>query len=176
MKRYYNQDIDKWYYEGTSINILYGGALYCGILNEEMLGSLGYVEYVEPEPTEEELLQRARESKLLELDAYDSSPNVNSFSVGGVEMWLDAATRQQLRISLDACQQAGRETVEKWFNGVRYEFPTTTWYQMLIAVEVYASDALNVTDAHRAAIEALGSIADIEEYDFTVGYPDKLSF
>jgi hypothetical protein len=47
---------------------------------------------------------------------------------------------------------------------------------MLGLVEVYASDALNVTESHKAAINALDDIEDVEAYDYTVGYPDKLSF
>jgi len=47
---------------------------------------------------------------------------------------------------------------------------------MLAAVEVYAADALNVTESHKAAINALTTIKDIEDYDFTTGYPEKLEF
>ena len=91
-------------------------------------------------------------------------------------MWLDAQTRQQLRISLDAMQQAGRETVTKWFDGEQYTYPIDVWYYMLAQVEVYASDALNVTESHKAAVNALTSVAEVEGYDYTQFYPDKLSF
>ena len=91
-------------------------------------------------------------------------------------MWLDAQTRQQLRISLDALSQACRENVTNWFDGEQYTYPIDVWYYMLRLVEVYASDALNVTEAHKAAIHALTSVSDVEAYDYTVGYPDKLSF
>ena len=47
---------------------------------------------------------------------------------------------------------------------------------MLVAVEVYAGDALNVTESHKAAVEALESVEDVEAYDYTVGYPTKLVF
>ena len=40
---------------------------------------------------------------------------------------------------------------------------------------MYASDALNVTEAHKAAINALESVEDVEAYEFS-GYPEKLSF
>lgn len=128
------------------------------------------------EPTSEELLQRAKANKIAELEVYDSSDAVNSFSVNGISMWLDAATRQQLRISLDAMQQAGRETVTKWFDGEQYTYPIDVWYYMLAQVEVYASDALNVTESHKAAINALESVNDVDGYDFTKGYPEKMSF
>lgn len=133
-----------------------------------------FEEWVEPTPTPEELLARAKANKIAELESYDDS-EVNSFSVNGKDMWLDHDLRQQLRISLDALSQAGRENVTKWFDGIEYTYPIDVWYYMLGQVEVYASDALNVTESHKAAINALESIADVEAYEFS-GYPDKLSF
>lgn len=175
-KKYYNQTTGEWYTEGQSVTKYINGSLFSGIPSVELLTEWGFEEYIEPAPTPEELLQKAKDAKMAELDAYDSSDAVNSFTIGGVEMWLDAPTRQQLRISLDACYSLGRETVSKWFNGVEYTFKINVWYQMLTALEVYAADALNVTESHRAAINDLDTIEAVEGYDFTTGYPSKLIF
>ena len=176
MKRYYNSTTKEWYTEGSSMTRKVDGGVFSGIPSVEQLESWGFEEWVAPTPTPEELLARAKANKIAELEAYDASEEVNSFSVDGKTMWLDAATRQQLRISLDAMQQAGRENVTKWFDGVEYTYPIDVWYYMLGQVEVYASDALNVTESHKAAINALESIEDVEEYNFQSGYPEKLSF
>ena len=175
MKRYYNPTTHEWYTEGNSITKNISNGVFSGIPSVEQLESWGFEEWVEPTPTPEELLARAKANKIAELEAYDASEEVNSFSVDGKTMWLDAATRQQLRISLDAMQQAGRENVTKWFDGIEYTYPIDVWYYMLGQVEVYASDALNVTESHKAAINALESIEDVEGYEFS-GYPEKLSF
>ena len=175
MKRYYNSTTKEWYTEGTSITRKVEGGVFSGIPSVEQLTEWGFEEWVEPVPTPEELLAKAKASKIAELEAYDAS-EVNSFSVNGKDMWLDHDVRQQLRISLDALSQAGRETVTKWFDGQAYAFPTVVWFQMLTAVEVYASDALNVTEGHRAAIESLLTVEEVEAYDFASGYPEKLSF
>jgi hypothetical protein len=121
-------------------------------------------------------LEQAKQEKIWEINDYDHSDAVNSFSVNGKDMWIDAQTRQQLRISLDACRDVGRETVTKWFDGIEYTYPITQWYQMLAAVEVYASDALNVTEGHKAAVNALQTVEAVENYDYTTGYPTKLVF
>lgn len=176
MKKYYNSTTHEWYTEGQSLTRKIDNGVFSGIPSEQRLTEWGFEEWIEPEPTPEELLQRAKASKIAELEAYDASDAVNSFEVKGKTMWLDAATRQHLRISLDAMQQAGRENVTKWFDGEQYTYPIDVWYYMLSLVEVYASDALNVTESHKAAINALTSVSDVEEYDYTVGYPDKLSF
>ena len=175
MKRYYNSTTKEWYTEGNSITKYIDGSLFSGIPSVEQLESWGFEEYIEPTPTPEELLARAKASKIAELEAYDAN-EVNSFSVNGKDMWLDHDVRQQLRISLDALSQAGRENVTKWFDGVEYTYPIDVWYYMLGLVEVYASDALNVTESHKAAINALESIEDVEAYEFQSGYPEKLSF
>lgn len=176
MKKYYNENTKEWYTEGKSMTRKIDDGVFSGIPSEQQLEQWGFKEWVEPTPTPEELLARTKAEKIAELEAYDGSDAVNSFNVEGKDMWLDAGIRQQLRISLDAMKALGRETVTKWFEGVEYVFPTDTWYQMLAAVEVYAADALNVTEKHRASINALRSIEEIEEYDFTEGYPEKLVF
>ena len=176
MKRYYNPTTKDWYTEGNSITKYINGSLFSGIPSEQRLTEWGYEEYIEPTPTPEELLARAKADKIAELEAYDASEEVNSFSVDGKTMWLDAATRQQLRISLDAMQQAGRENVTKWFDGLEYTYPIDVWYYMLGLVEVYASDALNVTESHKAAINAKTTVKQVEDYNFQSGYPEKLSF
>lgn len=175
MKRYYNQTTHEWYTEGNSITKYIDGSLFSGIPSVEQLEQWGFEEYVEPTPTPAQLLQRAKDAKLAELEAYDAN-EVNSFSVDGKDMWLDHDLRQQLRISLDALSQAGRENVTKWFDGLEYTYPIDVWYYMLGLVEVYASDALNVTEAHKAAISALEEIEDVEAYDFHQNYPEILRF
>lgn len=142
--------------------------------SEEILLENGWMIWEEPELSDEVILQREKLVKLGEIDTYDNSSNVNLFYLGGVPMWLDAATRQQLRISIEAYQATGAQTVTKWFEGQQFTFPTNAWLQMLNALEVYAAEALNVTEAHKAAIMNMDNIEDVQEYDITDGYPEKL--
>ena len=175
MKRYYNATTNEWYTEGNSITKNISNGVFSGIPSEQQLTEWGFEEYIEPTPTPEELLARAKADKIAELEAYDAS-EVNSFSVNGKDMWLDHDVRQQLRISLDALSQAGRETVTKWFDGVEYTYPIDVWYYMLGLVEVYASDALNVTESHKAAINAKTTVKQVNSYNFKKNYPEKLVF
>ena len=146
---------------------------------EEMILAAGWMIYEppvepEPEPTEEELTERAREDKLMEINAYDNSNRVNIFYLAGQPLWLDAQTRQTLRISIESYQAMGIESVTKWFGGQQYTFPTIAWLQMLVALEVYAAEALNVTEQHRVEVQNLTTREEIEAYDITVGYPEPL--
>jgi hypothetical protein len=64
--------------------------------------------------------------------------------------------------------------VTKWFGGQQFTFPISAWITMLNALEVYAAEALNITEMHKANIMAMNSIEEIEDYDITEGYPEKL--
>lgn len=177
MKKNYNSQKNEWYNEGSAIvRKLDNGGLFFGVPSVEQLTEWGFEEWVEPTPTQEQLLQMAKESKIAELESYDSSPDVNSFSIGGQDMWLNVEERQQIATQISANEAVGRESMTRWFGGQSFTFPLTVWKQMLTALEVYAGDALNVTERHRAAIEQLDTVGEIEEYDFTEGYPEKLNF
>lgn len=170
------KDSEGHYYYGGAMTRLVDGVLFSGVPTVEQLTAWGYEEVIEPEPTPEELLERAKQEKLWELDSYDSSEDVNSFTIGGQTMWLNVEERQQIATQISANEAVGREQMTRWFGGASFTFPLTVWKQMLTALEVYAGDAINVTEGHRAAINSLESIEDIEAYDFTVGYPTKLVF
>lgn len=176
MKRYYNKTTGKWYNEGRTMTHSTENMLFSGIPTEEQLSEWGFEEWVEPGLPEEELLENAKKEKINALLEYDSSENVDSFTIGEQVIWLTVEERQQIATQISANESIGRDTMTRWFNGQTYTFPINTWKQMLVALEVYAGDALNVTESHKAAINALETIQEVEEYDFTLNYPPKLVF
>jgi hypothetical protein len=176
MKRYYNATTKEWYTEGNSITKNISNGVFSGIPSEQRLTEWGFEEWHEPESTSEELLARAKASKIAELEAYDSSDEVNSFSVNGVSMWVPADKRAVLRISIEAYKALGAENITKIWEGQEYTFSTSEWNTMLNQVEVYASECFNQTQRHLAAINALNTLEEITDYDYTVDYPEKLEF
>ena len=121
-------------------------------------------------------LEEAKSEKIFEIEDYDRSEAVNSFTIGNQTMWLTVDERQQLATQISSNEAIGRDTMTRWFNGQEFTFPIATWKQMLVALEVYAGDALNVTESHKAAVNALETIEEVDNYDITAGYPEKLSF
>lgn len=122
-----------------------------------------------------ELLSQAKDAKMREIEAYDRSTAVNSFTLGDTEMWLSFDERARIRQSIAAYRNEGRTEMTKWFNGKAFTFPLDTWQTMLDKLSVYASEALNVTERHKAEVSALTSIEAVESYDYKTGYPEKLS-
>lgn len=143
---------------------------------EEQMIEAGWQVYTEPEPTNAEKLQAAKDEKLMQIENYDASPNVERFTINGTPMWLNHEVRQQIKTSVEAYIATGAQTVTKIFDGVEYTFPCETWLQMLAALEVYAAEALNATERHKINVSKLNNVQDVIDYDYTTGYPLKLAF
>lgn len=131
------------------------------------------------EPTLDEL--KADITALIE--DYDSSTAVNSFLLNGATVWLDKSTRVGLVNSTTICKQAGLAagtpeteiTTTLWLDGVKLVIPCDTALQLLSALELYALECFNVTAQHKADIAAATSVDELMNYDYTGGYPDKLT-
>lgn len=179
MKLYYKIIDDKPVYSYCKTIVLEqshnGIKSYHTILHptEEQILAAGWEEYIAPL---EEQLRIAKQEKIEQLEQYDASANVNEFTINGSAMWLDHNVRQQLKTSVEAYATAGAETVTKIFNETEYTFTPEQWLQMLVLLEIYASDALNNTERHKIAINALTTLEEVEDYDYTTGYPTKLQF
>jgi hypothetical protein len=128
------------------------------------------------EPTEAQLLDMAKAEKQTAITEHDNSANVNSFTVGGVPMWLNFEQRSRLTASLDSIESTGGTEMTKSFGGIEYTFTCSQWRAMISAVEVYAGQCQTVTQEHRAAVAALTTIKKVQQYDHTTGYPEKLAF
>ena len=141
---------------------------------EDAILADGWVEYEPPVivPTLEEI----KANKVEEILAYDSSSDVNEFSIGGVPMWLDKATRAGLLLRFEAEGKVGRTETTLWNDGQSYTLPLEQAQQILIALELYASACYDNTQSHIAEVMKLESKEAVESYDYTTGYPQKLLF
>ena len=63
-----------------------------------------------------------------------------------------------------------------WYNGIRYTLTVESAVQMLLAIELYASECYDNTQEHIAKIESLETTDDLAAYNYTTGYPEKLKF
>ena len=121
-------------------------------------------------------LPAIKDYRIQQVSIYDSSSNVNEFSLGDIKMWLTVGERQQLATQISANESVGRDSMSKWFGGMEFTFTISEWKQMLVALEVYAGDALNVTNSHKSEIESIDNADEVIAYDITKNYPEKLKF
>ncbi len=91
-------------------------------------------------------------------------------------MWLDRDTRASLRNTIESSIILGRENLNIWFNDMYVTLPVATAKNLLAALELYATDCYNVTAQHKVAVKELTTIEEVDNYDITSGYPEKLNF
>lgn len=121
-------------------------------------------------------IEQAKTAKITEITQYDLSSAVNEFYLDGMPMWLDKDTRVGLMNSTQIEKAAGNETTTLWFGTMKFVIPCDLAIQMLSALELYALKCFNKTAEHKANVEKLTTKEEIEAYDYTIDYPEKLKF
>ena len=121
-----------------------------------------------------DVLQRAKETVIAAIEAYDTTPAVNGFILNGERVWLDKSTRVGLMNSTQIAKAMGKKTTTLWFGGMKIEVDCDKAIQLLSALEMYALECFNVTAAHKKAVAELNTVEDVLGYDYTKGYPEQL--
>ena len=73
--------------------------------SNEILESEGWAVYSE----ENYSVDKSKNIKINEVNDYDTSSNVNAFSINGVSLWIDKSTRSGLMLRLNAESSMGLE-------------------------------------------------------------------
>lgn len=120
-------------------------------------------------------LARAKREVLKKIEAYDTSSAVNGFMLNGAEVWLDKATRVGLMNSTTIAKATGQATTTLWLGDMKIVVDCDKAIQLLSALEMYALECFNVTAAHKKAVGELTSVEEVLSYDYTKGYPEKLT-
>lgn len=137
----------------------------------EILVRAGYV-YVEDV---EEELQRAKEVKIAQIAAYSDSDAVNSLTFQGIKTWLTPNVRANYLVSLDAAELLGETDITFVVEGVQASLPIKQVRLLLAKIQRYADACYIVTEGHKRAVRALQTVEEVESYDYTKGYPEKLA-
>ena len=143
---------------------------------DKMLEEQGWVRYVPPTPTDEEIFQREKQHKLNEIQHYDSSREVNNFYIGEHSVWLDKATRTGLTLRFNSELAAKHEITTLWYDNMKFTLPINDAIAMLYAIELYASVCYDNTQQHLANVSNITTMEELENYDYRSGYPEMLRF
>ncbi len=161
---------------GTEISVGYWQELLDGQAAGKIIVSdeNDYPILAEPRPS----LDGTRKMVLARIRAYDTSNAVNSFTLNGTAMWLDKAARASLARTLEILEASGADSVTVWSDGmppVPVELSIENARTLLNAVELYAKECMNVTQTHIRAIFDTNDTDEVLLYDYTAGYPEKLT-
>lgn len=110
------------------------------------------------------------------INEYDKSSQVNGVTINGMYTWFDKATRVGLRNSTNVLKKLGNETTSLWVNNKEITIKCDQLTDMLDKLEVYALNCFDITSKHKRNVYQLNTIEEIENYDYTSGYPEKLTF
>ena len=90
-------------------------------------------------------LLELKAQKISELQAYDSSESVNSFSIDNVSGWLNKATRVGLMNSISIERESGRSETTIWLNDAK----------LVLSIEKAIDTPLRVTIQHKGISKPL---------------------
>ena len=174
MKKYFKEiDGTRVYKTRSQITITKNGMTTYNP-TEKMILEDGWTEYVYVAP--EKTIQEYKREKLDEIKHYDESSEVNEFFIHDIPVWLDKTTRVGLKLRFESEIAMGKTETTLWYNNIQFPLPLENAIQMLFAIEVYASSCYDMTQYHLAQVNELEDINEIENYDYTTGYPEKLNF
>ena len=144
---------------------------------------VGVEKVVNHKPTKKDVAELAAEylasvktAKKSEIEDYAKSGAVKVFAINGVSGWLDSEARVSIRRAVADKAAQGRESVTVYLSEVGFTMTPAKAEEILAAVEVYASDCFDVTENHKAAVDALDNVDAVEAYDYANGYPQPLQF
>ena len=125
-------------------------------------------------------LEQAKQEKIAQIEEYDNSDTVNGFDIvmgqDTITAWIHPEQRANYKNSLDSAELLGLTEVHPVFNGIQLTLETVMAKMALAQIQIYADRCFIVTETHKANVEALESIEDVDAYDNTTGYPERLTF
>lgn len=150
---------------------------------DEQLIQAGWMEWIpEEHPEPQKTLEQVKEEKIAEIMEYDSSSNVNEFFIhygnSYIPYWGSKADRVSLRRAVEDYIEQGIENYRLDIRemGIYITLSCDWLLDVLRQLEVYATQCYNTTTDHIYAVNALTTIQEVEDYDYTLNYPDKLTF
>lgn len=141
--------------------------------SEELILSDGWEEYIKPEIPDIDLI---RNNKIDEINMYDNSNDINTFFINDLPCWLNKSERNYILTRLNAEKINNIENTSMWINNINYILPVDIALDFIYKLEIYASKCLDTTKTHIYNINNLSNIEEINNYNITSGYPEKIYF
>lgn len=116
----------------------------------------------------------AKAAKIAEIAAYSDSDAVNSLTFHGIKTWLTRTVRDGYDTSITAAKNLGEPNVTFMVGDNEMQLPVEQARRVLDLVQRYADACYIVTERHKIAVKALQTVEEVESYDYTKGYPEKL--
>lgn len=120
-------------------------------------------------------IDMAKAAKIAQIAAYSDSDAVNSLTFNGIKTWLTRTVRDGYDTSITAAKNLGEPTVTFMVGDKEMQLPVEQARRVLDLVQRYADACFLVTERHKIAVKSLQTVEEVEKYDYTKGYPEKLA-
>lgn len=141
------------------------------ILNEEILKELSLSDLVEIWKELYGIPKNIKDVLKKKIELYSSSSSINSFIYNGKEYWLD----KNDRTSLWNLSNSSLGNLEIVIGDDVIIIGSIKLKAFLLKLELYAYKCFVNTFKHLKAIKSLEKLEDIMNYNYTTGYPDKVT-
>lgn len=122
-------------------------------------------------------LDEIKSIKLNELEIWDNSENVNSFTINNIiSAWFTPTERTNYKNSIESAKLLGIDELSLFIKDTLITLETSKAELLLASLQLYADSCFIVTQSHKNNINKLETIEEVKDYDFKVGYPEKLNF
>lgn len=121
-------------------------------------------------------LKQAKNEKLIDIDNYDKSDDVNSFIYQGKMYWLPRETRVSVMNTANILKNSNVEYMDLWLDTTHVQLSPDSVIQMLTQLEQYALGCYNKTAQHKLNVLNLSTVDEVKSYNYKSGYPEKLEF
>lgn len=81
-----------------------------------------------------------------------------------------------MKLRFEAEIAIGKTETTLWYGNIQFPLELNLAMQMLYAIEVYASACYDNTQLHLANVDAIDTLDELLEYNYRIGYPEKLRF
>lgn len=119
-------------------------------------------------------IDMAKAAKIAQIAAYSDSDAVNSLTFHDIKTWLTRTVRDGYDTSITAAKNLGEPNVTFMVGDNEMQLPVEQARRVLDLVQRYADACFLVTERHKIAVKSLQTVEEVEAYDYTKGYPEKL--
>lgn len=149
----------------------------------EQLEEAGWKEYNPKEhPIPGRTLSQAKEERIVQLQEYDTSSAINEFFIEKdgniISFWGNKNDRASLKTVVEDYINQGlvdyRLDIRE--RGISVVVNCDKLLDILSQLEIYAAQCYNTTTDHIYMINSLETVEEVDNYDYTKNYPQKLTF
>ena len=120
-------------------------------------------------------VDEVRARVLAEIEAYDKSGKVNGFTYNGKTLWLSKEERLSLIDRFGRELEEGVEQTNLFYGGEAIPLAPADALILVKMVSSYADKCFDQTQKHLNNVNQLSTVEELEGYDYTTGYPEKLN-